>query len=1099
MSDNHKEHIRKIRDDFQASQRVKDSLNNSIQALAKDLYSKDTHFIFELIQNAEDNTYHAVEPSLSFRLVETDPTGTKDSGGVLIVQNNEIGFSSDNVDAICAVGKTTKSKIQGYIGEKGIGFKSVFRITSRPHIFSNGYSFCLPEHDEETGLGYIVPKWIDRIPEGIDQSQTTIILPLDKADFRYDKIDKMLREIEPETIIFLSKLKEIKVETDAGDGLTILKDDHNMPQVQIMVEGTMQGESFSKVDEFLLYRKAFDKPSDVSHEKRNGINKRDVSIAFPLNADQKRTGKLFAYLPVRSDTGFPFLINADFILPSSREEILDNSWNRWLMGCVAELAASALPRLNERGLLTIDLLESLAKRMLEISEINMFYPIIRSFKQAFNNEELLPGDDGTFVKAQNAKLARGSELRNLLNQDQLGLLFQSPQIVKWLSAEITEGLTPNLRRYLMIQLGIEEVRPEKFVELLTDDFMENQSDQWIIDFYSFFDKDRTEFWKNPDAALKKRKIIRLEDNSHVIPLKSDGTPNAYFPSSATSNFPTIKRSIFEDETAADFLKKLGIIEPGAFAEIIESILPKYDEEKIIVSYEENIDDLKKIKKLLGERFQGNLSNSLSKLRILSGKAPWMADLLAKIENLPGDEDENGEFIRSCIPVFFKQGLPSIPLMRASNGRETEYKCAEDIYKNTSELHHYFQGNSEAWFICDGYPDDILSLIDELEINERPKVKKGSPDNNGFVIISNSRGCNERGLNGFDPDIEVDGMESAIANPTIEKSAFIWNHIALPHSDCIRGRVEKSSKKTYEKSSEENRVSGLGRLLIENAWLPNPNGGFSKPKTLFLNDLPAEFKKFTPQSKALSFEIGMKQPEREKALDIVTGGDPDFKMLIENYQSATDADRKKMLKIIPREILPEPAPSFKDGLKNLGRLQRGIIERGDKESSSVSNPGRYQEKLNERVEAGVKEHSSTSLTITFSPRRDLASNTEARHFLYEQYHGRCQVVGMTFPKARGNLNGVSENYFEACSLLPYANADYLNDPGNMLCVSADTLAKLNHGSIEFIDTLQDAIETFEANDERAESVSVKIRLAGEECSIKWSQRHFMRLVALYEKA
>jgi HSP90 family molecular chaperone len=138
MVDNRREHIERIRDDFQASQRVKDSLNNSIQALARDLYSKDTHFIFELIQNAEDNSYQKVEPSLSFRLSKTDPTGTQGSHGALIIHNNEIGFSSENVEAICAVGKTTKSKLQGYIGEKGIGFKSVFRVTSIPHIFSNG-------------------------------------------------------------------------------------------------------------------------------------------------------------------------------------------------------------------------------------------------------------------------------------------------------------------------------------------------------------------------------------------------------------------------------------------------------------------------------------------------------------------------------------------------------------------------------------------------------------------------------------------------------------------------------------------------------------------------------------------------------------------------------------------------------------------------------------------------------------------------------------------------------------------------------------------------------------------------------------------------
>ena len=81
MANNQREHIKSIRDDFQqASQRIKDSLNNSIQTLSEDLYTKDTHFILELIQNAEDNTYRESEPSLSFRLVKTDLTGTKDLG-----------------------------------------------------------------------------------------------------------------------------------------------------------------------------------------------------------------------------------------------------------------------------------------------------------------------------------------------------------------------------------------------------------------------------------------------------------------------------------------------------------------------------------------------------------------------------------------------------------------------------------------------------------------------------------------------------------------------------------------------------------------------------------------------------------------------------------------------------------------------------------------------------------------------------------------------------------------------------------------------------------------------------------------------------------
>ncbi len=319
MCSKQQEHINKIREDFQANQRVKDSLNNSIKALADDLYSKDTHFIFELIQNAEDNEYKGVEPSISFLLTKDDPTGTQYSDGALIVQNNEVGFSSENVDAICAVGKSTKKKAQGYIGEKGIGFKAVFRVTTTPHVVSNGYQFCLPEKDEETGLGYIVPQWLEYVPNEIGLCQTSIVLPLDKADFGYDKIKEMLCDIKPETILFLSKLKEVKI--DAGTKLEILKNDSNLPTVEILVHDESK-ESPDHVDDFfLLYARSFPKPDEINHEKRKDIKEREVSIAFLPNKDKVQQGGIFAYLPVRSDTGLPFSINADFILTSSREDI----------------------------------------------------------------------------------------------------------------------------------------------------------------------------------------------------------------------------------------------------------------------------------------------------------------------------------------------------------------------------------------------------------------------------------------------------------------------------------------------------------------------------------------------------------------------------------------------------------------------------------------------------------------------------------------------------------------------------------------------------------------------------------------------------------
>lgn len=77
-------------------------------SLSEELYTKITHFILELIQNADDNTYaNGSIPTLEIRL-DTD---------YMDLQSNEVGFSESNIRAICKIGGSTKTdKTQGFIG-----------------------------------------------------------------------------------------------------------------------------------------------------------------------------------------------------------------------------------------------------------------------------------------------------------------------------------------------------------------------------------------------------------------------------------------------------------------------------------------------------------------------------------------------------------------------------------------------------------------------------------------------------------------------------------------------------------------------------------------------------------------------------------------------------------------------------------------------------------------------------------------------------------------------------------------------------------------------------------------------------------------------
>lgn len=96
----------------------------------------------------------------------------------------QVGFSDVNVKALCDVGKSTKQHKLGYIGQKGIGFKSVFKVTDAAEIHSKGFhiNFDLVQHQ---ALGYILPTWIGPSQQNSSQARlkslqsaaTQVVLP----------------------------------------------------------------------------------------------------------------------------------------------------------------------------------------------------------------------------------------------------------------------------------------------------------------------------------------------------------------------------------------------------------------------------------------------------------------------------------------------------------------------------------------------------------------------------------------------------------------------------------------------------------------------------------------------------------------------------------------------------------------------------------------------------------------------------------------------------------------------------------------------------------------------------------------------------------
>lgn len=106
---------------------LKDDEYSGIREIVEDLYPDRAHFIYELLQNAED-----VEANHASFILHEDK---------LIFKHNGRAFCQENVWGITNIGKGSKREQQDSIGRFGIGFKAVFAYSETPHIWSPTYSF----------------------------------------------------------------------------------------------------------------------------------------------------------------------------------------------------------------------------------------------------------------------------------------------------------------------------------------------------------------------------------------------------------------------------------------------------------------------------------------------------------------------------------------------------------------------------------------------------------------------------------------------------------------------------------------------------------------------------------------------------------------------------------------------------------------------------------------------------------------------------------------------------------------------------------------------------------------------------------------------
>lgn len=541
-------------------QSCRDNNDNSHEIIAS-LYSDPSHFIYELLQNADDAGASEVRFQLSPQLLSFTHNGKK-------------LFDFDDVDSITTVGSSTKKDDVNSIGTFGAGFKSVFAITKTPSVHSGDYHFQITD--------FIVPEEIKAT--NIEEKITEIILPFDHPDLSsdnaYKQISDRLQALESESLLFLRNIDEIQWKTEDDEGHYLAELKGNKASLISQVNGEDDLTEYFFIEKYI----------EIDGTALN------IVVAYLLSSNGKilpvHDSKLFVFFPTNERTGFKFLVHAQYKTTPSRESVpFYDDQNKAITTAVFTLIAESILRIKNSGLLSVDVLS-----MLPIDAENdhpLYNAAFHQVKSIFATESLLPTSSGGYGNSENTILARERELTYLLEHMDCTKLFHREF---WLHTDITYDKTRALRDYLISELNIPEITMQKFCSGIDEEFIKFKSDNWMMKFYSSIAKNKALYRDRASyqtkGVLRERPIIRLEDDSHVCPENNLGELQVYLPPRGQSKFKTVKRILTEPEESYEFLKSLGLEEPSNIAEIKEFIIPKY--QGVYIEKDEYVDDFSRV-------------------------------------------------------------------------------------------------------------------------------------------------------------------------------------------------------------------------------------------------------------------------------------------------------------------------------------------------------------------------------------------------------------------------------------------------------------------------------------------------------------------------
>ena len=164
-----------------------------------DKYPDSAHFIYELLQNADD-----VEATEVTIILDKKELIFKHNGHIHFTISEDIPklHNYGHINSITGIGASTKSYDDGTnkIGKFGVGFKSVFQYTKTPEVYDDIFRFAIDN--------YIVPRRLNHDHPLRHEGETLFCLPFTNSEKSYKEIREKLLNLD-NPILFLRHLEKI--------------------------------------------------------------------------------------------------------------------------------------------------------------------------------------------------------------------------------------------------------------------------------------------------------------------------------------------------------------------------------------------------------------------------------------------------------------------------------------------------------------------------------------------------------------------------------------------------------------------------------------------------------------------------------------------------------------------------------------------------------------------------------------------------------------------------------------------------------------------------------------------------------------------------